>query len=83
MPTASDVVARHDEDHQRATFEHMVESFSKNYRPVNPNEAYYFDRDFYSLVRQIYRDAQQPLLDQLTKIISVLPPQFIVPRDHP
>lgn len=73
MTTATEsIMARNDEARQRAMFEDMIEHFTKSYRPSDPYEASEFDTQLHSLVRQIYRDAQQPLLDHITKMMGTI-----------
>lgn len=71
--TTATIMAQRDEERERMIFEHMVEAFTKTYRPKDPYDAAEFDRLLFSIVRQIYRDAQQPLLDQITKIMMAMP----------
>lgn len=72
---------RDDESRKRAMFEDMIEHFTKTYRPADPYHAAEFDRMFFSLVRQIYLDAQQPALDRLTQIAMAAPmPHIFVPN---
>lgn len=81
MMTATEAIQRDDETRQRRMFEDMIEHFTKTYRPQDRYEAAEFDRMLFTLVRQIYRDAQQPLLDQITKMAMAMPnPIFNAPR---
>jgi len=68
-----------DKEMRRRMFEDMIEHFTYNYRPVDKTrEAYSFDRDLHCLVRQIYADAQAPLLEHLSKIIMAWPSPLIM-----
>lgn len=74
MNTATAIdTKRHEEELNRRMFEQMIEQFTKRYRPSDSYDAAEFDSALFSLVRQIYRDAQQPLLDQITKIAMCAP----------
>lgn len=81
MTTATDATIKQaDEARQRAMFEHMIEDFIKRWKPSEPYDQHQFEAQLFSIVRQIYRDAQQPVLDQLTKIAMSVPMPFTVPR---
>lgn len=62
-----------DKERQARIFESMIEAFLNRYKPTDRYEASEFERDLHMLVRQIYRDAQDPLLDHITKLISAMP----------
>ena len=51
-------------------FELTMEEFTRRYRPSDPYEGSQFDRLLHTLVRQIYREAQHPLLNQISKMIG-------------
>lgn len=72
MPTATDIMMRNKEREGRI-FEAMIESFLKRWMPNDHHDAVQFERELHMLVRQIYQDAQAPLLDHITKIYSVMP----------
>lgn len=55
-------------ERQDMVFERMMEAFVKRYAPDDLPEAAQFHAELHSLVRQIYRDAQEPLLNYITKI---------------
>ena len=63
-------------EHDRKQFEYQMEDFIKRWAPDDRYERSQFDAQLISLVRQIYADAQQPVLDQLGKVamFSPLPP---------
>lgn len=66
-------------EQERRRFEYMAEDFFKRWTPEDPHEAAQFNAQLYSLVRQIYMDAQQPVLDQLGTIMghmAVLTPKI-------
>ncbi len=81
MSSAIDMM-KMDKERQTRMFEAMIESFLKRWMPEDRRDAAEFDRDFHMLVRQIYRDAQEPLLDHITKLASAMPmfPQGIGPN---
>jgi hypothetical protein len=61
------------EERDRYMFERMAESFFNTWAPEDRYERSKFDAQFYSLVRQIYRDAQEPTLKQLVNLASSAP----------
>ena len=56
------------QDRERRLFEYMIEAFVQAWAPQDRYERSQFDTQLHSLVRQIYADAQQPVLEQLGKI---------------
>lgn len=73
--TAMGLHAR-DELDRRRTFERMMESFLNQWKPDDRREASLFEAQLHSLVRQIYTDAQEPVLDRFTKLAMSLPSVF-------
>jgi hypothetical protein len=71
MSTAMDM-QKFDKERQTRLFEQMMESFLKEWLPEDHYMAIDFERDFHMLVRQIYRDAQEPLLDHIAKISGAM-----------
>jgi len=71
MSTAMDM-QKFDKERQTKLFERMMESFLKEWMPEDHYMAVDFERDFHMLVRQIYRDAQEPLLDHIAKISGTM-----------
>ena len=62
-------------------FEVMLEAFIRRYRPADPLEGAQFDMAVHTLVRNIYRDAQAPLLGQITRMIGAsLDLSHLMPR---
>lgn len=53
-----------------------IKAFIANYRPKEGWEQTDFEGDLLMLVRQIYADAQAPLLKQITDMCAVMPVQF-------
>lgn len=72
MPTATGMIdnAKLDEGRNRMIFEQMMESFIKRWAPEDKYEIARFDAELHSLLRQVYRDAQDPLLIHMEKIMS-------------
>ena len=52
-------------------FEIMVEGFLQRWKPDDRYEASRFEAEMFSIVRQIYVDAQAPVLDHLTHAYPV------------
>lgn len=77
MTTAIDM----DKERQTRIFEQMIEAFLKEWMPEDHYMAIDFERQFHMLVRQIYRDAQEPLLDRITALASAMTMQFMVPNE--
>lgn len=82
MNTATDM-KKLEQERQGRLFEAMMAAFVKEWEPEDRRERAQFHAEFHSLVRQIYRDAQQPLLDQLAKFAVAMPMQFMIPNDSP
>ena len=53
-------------------FEQRMEQFSKNWAPDVPAIAARFHSEFHALVREIYYEAQKPLMEQLSTLIQSL-----------
>lgn len=72
---------RRDELNERM-LEARIKAFIANYRPKEGPEQTDFEGDLMMLVRQIYADAQAPLLKNITQMFSVMPmpmPMAIIP----
>ena len=69
MSTAMDM-QKLDKERQTRLFERMIEAFLKEWMPEDHYMAMEFERGLHMLVRQIYRDAQEPLLEHMTKLSS-------------
>ena len=68
--------AREDE-HRKRAFEYCIESFLNQWKPDDRYEASQFEAQLHSLIRQVYTDAQAPIMEQFTKLaMSILMPQF-------
>jgi hypothetical protein len=57
-----------------------LEQFHNRWAPVDLKEASRFHSEFYSLVMQIHRAAQQPLISQWTAILATMPMMSILPK---
>ncbi len=74
MKTATQVgLEQRAESDRRRAFEYQMESFLNQWKPADSYEASEFSAQLISLVRQIYTDAQRPVLDQFTKLAMSLP----------
>lgn len=63
-----ETMEQHRKDREKRLFELGMEDFFRQWAPTDPYERSQFDAQLFSLVRQIYRDAQEPVLEQLGKI---------------
>ncbi len=54
-------------------FERMVEHFIKTWAPEDPRERAEFAAGLQIIVRQVYTDAQRPILDRFTKLAMSMP----------
>ena len=74
MQTATEAMLKcNEKERQAQIFEHMIEAFLKRHKPNDRYDAAEFERELFMLVRQIYQDAQAPLLDTITKIAMAAP----------
>lgn len=64
---------KHDQERQARAFELMMESFLKRWEPKHQEDRYAFHAELHSLIRQVYRDAQEPLFEQITKLAAAIP----------
>lgn len=60
-----------------------LEWFFETYAPVEPEKRHRFNADFSMLVRQIYQDAQAPLIKQMSAALALVPPLPLTLRDAP
>jgi hypothetical protein len=64
-------------------FEQRMEQFWKNWAPADKYKAARFQAELHAMVREIYREAQEPAMKQLASIISALPmPSMFLPKDR-
>jgi hypothetical protein len=68
---------------QRA-FEARMEAFIQQWAPEESYSRARFDMELIQLVREIYNDAQQPVLEQLGKLVSFeLPTKSLLASEPP
>jgi hypothetical protein len=60
-------------EREMAIFECRMEAFSKRWAPEHQPDVAHFHAELHCLVRQIYADAQAPILKQLTDIYAAMP----------
>lgn len=71
MTTATDSIMKGRDEHlNKLIFERMMESFIKRWAPDDKYAIAQFDSELHALIRQVYRDAQDPILIHLEKIMS-------------
>ena len=82
MNTATQIgMMERESEMQKRGFELRVESFLRQWAPDDLRERAEFEMQLISLVRQIYTDAQAPVLDRFTKLaMSISMPSFIGPN---
>ena len=71
--TALAEMEKHQVERDARIFELQMEQFWKNWAPDDKYEAARFNAELSLLVRQIYREAQEPLHKQMTAMLSLLP----------
>ena len=76
MTTATEAIKADASERRKRTFEYQIEGFLNQWKPQDRYEASQFEAQLISLVRQIYADAQEPVLDHLTKIAMAMPLPF-------
>lgn len=85
--TATEMLRRTDDSMKRRhIFEDMAEHFFRNWSPEDPYDKMQFSRDLMMLQRQIYADAQEPLLQYITKTMSdvvATMPLIMTPKEKP
>ncbi len=62
------------EKESRMRFEYMARDFFEKWQPDDPQLAQDFSADLFCLVRQIYVDANEPAMRQLTEVMSCMAP---------
>lgn len=81
MQTATEAIKNREDANRRMAFEYQIEQFLNQWKPQDRYEASQFEAQLHSLVRQIYTDAQAPILDRFTKLAMSIPmPSFISPN---
>lgn len=66
-------IHKRDQELRSRMFETMMEAFFKRWAPADKYDATRFHSELSMIVRQVYTDAQAPLLTQITQLISVMP----------
>lgn len=61
------------DERDRRIMEAMMEDFWKRWAPDDKYEAARFASELHSLIRQVYREAQEPAFKQLEAIIRAMP----------
>lgn len=85
--TATHTIMGRDQDQRdqrdQCILHNCMEAFWKRWAPDDRREAAEFQADLHNIVRQVYREAQAPVLKQLGVVASALPlwpnPPFIKP----
>lgn len=54
-------------------FEQRLRNFIETWKPEDRFDASDFEAQLVMLVRQIYTDAQAPLMDHISKLVSTMP----------
>jgi hypothetical protein len=69
-------------DHkERQILAERTQRFLEYWQPRDKYDQRDFERDFYYLVHEIYREAQKPLIEQMTKAFAATPMMpTIVPK---
>ena len=74
MKTAdTEILQQEDDDRRSRTFEYRMRDFQLNWMPDDPHEAVQFETELFMLCKQIYRDAQKPILEHLTQVAMSSP----------
>jgi hypothetical protein len=73
MTTATREIENENAAKNARIFELLMEQFWKNWAPDDRYEAARFSSELHALVRQIYRDAQEPAFKQLEIIMRAMP----------
>ena len=73
MSTIETATVQVKDERDRRVMEAMMEDFWKRWAPDDKYEVSRFGTELHMLVRQIYREAQEPAFKQLEAIIRALP----------
>jgi len=76
VTTATEAIKSREGERRKMAFEYGIESFLNQWKPQDRYEASQFEAQLHSLVRQIYADAQEPILDRFTKLAMSIPVPF-------
>lgn len=83
MQTATEMSKQQDGERRKRAFEYQMESFLNQWKPGDRREASEFEAQLISLVRQIYTDAQAPILEQFTRLAMAASSPLIIPGNPP
>jgi hypothetical protein len=73
MTATNQSIGQDNKERQKQAFEYQIESFLNSWAPADRYERSQFESQLHSLVRQIYADAQEPVFNELHRIIALLP----------
>lgn len=77
MNTATEeAINNGDKERRKRVFEYQIEAFIETWKPYDRRNASRFETELIMLIRQVYADAQEPILEQLTKTIQCYPLMF-------
>lgn len=79
MLTATTMIERDEKQIRKRMFEHMLEGFINHWAPADLRARAEFETQIVSLVRQVYDDAQAPVLDRLLAVYERLPMTTLLP----
>lgn len=81
MKSMDKLVEQEQEAMDRHRLDSMIRRFAKNWAPEDRDDRTEFETDLFSLVRQIYRDAQEPLVKQMAAAMALVPfPPLPIPK---
>ena len=78
MTTATEAIKSRESEHRKMAFEYGIESFLNQWKPQDRREASQFEAELHSLIRQVYTDAQAPILDRFTQLAMSIPTPFAI-----
>ena len=76
MTTATEAIKSRESEHRKRSFEYGIESFLNQWKPHDRREASQFEAELHSLIRQVYTDAQAPILERFTQLAMSIPTPF-------
>jgi hypothetical protein len=72
MVTANEQIKKMEEEGKLSRLAQVHEGFIHRHRPKDAEQARIFDGDLNYLVHMIYREAQEPLVRQMTDYVSLV-----------
>ena len=73
MTTATEhIIKKSDDESRKRAFEHQMEDFIKRWRSDDRYDGAQFEAQLIMLMRQIYEDAQAPLLKQIMEMTTYM-----------